>query len=167
MQTREFGRATASACLLPVLMLFLTSLGCENQQPVIDSLQQEKVEVEQQLAKASEQATQLATENTAMQQGLEAAKKVAQQAAQEVQDAVKQAQAAAETKLAEAKKQASEALATATADAKAQVIRAEQEAQKLVAEANTKIASLQKQLDEAKARIAELEAAPKPSGTDQ
>jgi predicted RNase H-like nuclease (RuvC/YqgF family) len=96
-------------------MLVLASLGCENQQPVIDLLNKEKAEIEQQLTKASEQASQLATENTAMQQGLEAAKKAAQLA--------------------------------------------DHEAQKLVTEANGKMAELQKQLDEAKARIAELEAA--------
>ena len=159
MQTRESGHAMASVRLLPVVMLVLASLGCENQQPVIDSLKKEKAEIEQQLTKASGQASLLATENTAMQQGLEAAKKATQQAAQEVQDAVKQAQAAAETALADAKKQASEAVAKAVADAKAQVASADQEAQKLVTEANGKMAELQKQLDEAKAKIAELEAA--------
>jgi len=158
-------------------MLVLMSLGCENQQPIIDSLNKEKADIAQQLTKAKEQASQMATENTALQQGLDAAQKTAR----DVQDAAKQAKTAAKEALASAKKQVADAMAAAqiaqttgaqaladakkqaaaavdkaVADAKVQMARADQAAA-------AKVDQLQKQLDGAKAKIAELEAAAKKS----
>ncbi len=170
MQTRKSSSRKALVLLFPINlfllasagMLVLTSAGCGNQQSVIDELTTKKVELEQKLIKAEHQASQLANENTAMQQGLETVKKAAQDAAQKTHDLVKQAQAdatkaakqaqvAGEQALASAKSQAAEELSKATVAAREEVAQAKQEAQKLVAD-------LQKQLDEANAQIAKLKA---------
>ena len=66
--------------------------------------------------------------------------------------------------MAAAKNEAAGAIAKATADAKAQIAAATEAAKGSTAAAETKAADLQKQLDVANAKIAELEAAAKKEG---
>ncbi|MEO2047241.1 MAG: hypothetical protein ABGX16_11795 [Pirellulales bacterium] len=173
MQTLKSGQLGSTHHCFAIALLTLVCVGCENQQPVIDALQKEKSEIEQQLTKASEQASQLTTDNATLQLAKEAAQEVAKQAqvatesalaavkkqATAAIEAAKQAQVSGEKAINDAKKQASDALAKAVAEAKTQMASTSQKAKAQLDEVVAKGAALQKQLDLAKAKIAELEAA--------
>lgn len=146
--------ATNMIRLLPVVVLTLASVGCENQ-AMLDTLKGEKAEIEKKLNEASETADKLFAENETLKSGVEAA----QAAATKFEEAASQAKVAAEEALASAQKDASDALSKAMAAAEAKLTSAGAEAKKTLDAANGKVAEGQKQLEAANAKVAELEAA--------
>ncbi len=142
-----------------VALLAIASVGCEDLQPVIDSLEKEKAEFAVKLSEAGEKVKKLAAENMTLQDVVDSAKAMAA----EVQEAANQAQAAAEKELADAKTQAEEMAEKISVEAEAKIATAEAEAKKLGADAEVKLAIVAQKLKTARARIAELEAKAKKS----
>jgi ABC-type transporter Mla subunit MlaD len=142
-----------------VALLAIASVGCENLQPVIESLEKEQAEFAVKLSEASEKVEKLAAENKTLQEVVDSAKAMAA----EVQEAANQAQAAAEKELADAKTQSEEMVRIISVKAETKIATAEAEAKKLGADAEEKLAIVVQELKTARARIAELEAEAKKS----
>lgn len=149
---------------LPVALLVVASMGCENQQPVVNKLKTEMAELKKEVADAGDKAKQLLADKDKVQDELDAMKTAAENAKnvaaealasatttlkKEADDAIQAAKTAAGEALAAATKRADDAMEAVKA-AKGQITAAESNA-----------AELQKLLDQANANIAVLEAAAK------
>lgn len=147
-------RAINVVRLLPVFLVMLSGVGCDNQQDLVNSIKDEKVEIQKQLTEVTEKTDKLLAENESLQKGIADAKS----AAAKVEDTIKQAKSAATAALTNAKKEASAAVAKAGADVKSKLASAEAATKKAVAAATGKLSAVQKQLAAANAKVAKLEA---------